>query len=211
MEDVLTKGKELFSLIKLINRYYKNLWLKSTDTRKNRQRYHSNEIFENLMSWKENHITAFPANFSPCWYGFNETRCLSTANSEINPPLVKSGIDSNCKYFRTSATREGFKLKPEPQMEKNLFPINIANSFTDTMKKKEKMYQFFFLLCLNNIRAPALRQVCISNFQLFSVSVGYKNISCTNRAIKHWIYEQGSITTVKRQMFSEQITTCKVN
>ena len=37
---------------------------------------------------------------------------------KINPFLVKSLFESNCKRFRKSAIRENFNLKPETQLKK---------------------------------------------------------------------------------------------
>ena len=39
-------------------------------------------------------------------------------NPTINPLVVKSLLESNCKRFRKSAKRENFKLKPETQLKK---------------------------------------------------------------------------------------------
>ena len=39
-------------------------------------------------------------------------------NSKINPLVVKSPLESNCKRFRKSAIRENFNLKPETDMKK---------------------------------------------------------------------------------------------
>ena len=39
-------------------------------------------------------------------------------NPTINPLVVKSLLESNCKRFRKSAKRENFNLKPETQLKK---------------------------------------------------------------------------------------------
>ena len=39
-------------------------------------------------------------------------------NPKINPFVVKSLLESNCKRFRKSAIRENFNLKPETQLKK---------------------------------------------------------------------------------------------
>ena len=37
---------------------------------------------------------------------------------KINPIVVKSLLESNCKRFRKSAIRKNFNLKPETQLKK---------------------------------------------------------------------------------------------
>ena len=39
-------------------------------------------------------------------------------NSKINPIVLKSILESNCKRFSKSAIRKNFNLKPDPQMKK---------------------------------------------------------------------------------------------
>ena len=39
-------------------------------------------------------------------------------NPTINPLVVKSLLESNCKRFRKSAKQENFNLKPETQLKK---------------------------------------------------------------------------------------------
>ena len=52
---------------------------------------------------------------------------------KINPFVVKSLLESNCKRFRQSAIRENFNIKPEPQLKK-LIPITEATIPINTMK-----------------------------------------------------------------------------
>ena len=37
--------------------------------------------------------------------------------TKINPFVIKSILESNCKRFRKSTVRENFRLKPETQMK----------------------------------------------------------------------------------------------
>ena len=54
-------------------------------------------------------------------------------NPTINPLVVKSLLESNCKRFRKSAKRENFNLKPETQLKK-LIPVTEATVPNNTMK-----------------------------------------------------------------------------
>ena len=52
---------------------------------------------------------------------------------KINPFVVKSLLESNCKRFRQSAIGENFNLKPETQLKK-LILITEATIPINTMK-----------------------------------------------------------------------------
>ena len=70
------------------------------------------------MSSKKNNIWAILADFNPYRYEVNEKIHFSTENHKINPFVVKSLLESNCKRFRKSVIRVNFNLKPEIQLEK---------------------------------------------------------------------------------------------
>ena len=53
------------------------------------------------------------ADFSPCRHEVDETRHIPTKKPKINPFVIKSVLESNCKRFRKKAIRENFNLKPE--------------------------------------------------------------------------------------------------
>ena len=102
-------------------------------------------------------------------------------NFKINPFVVKSLLESNCKRFRISAIRGNFNLKLETEMK---------NSFQQTMQLfspternwKEAVFNFLHL-CLNNFWAPGSRDVCISKKSSFVlVFAGQKHISLLGRA-----------------------------
>ena len=63
---------------------------------------------------------AIPADFSRYRYEVNERSHFPTENPKINPFVVKSLLESNCKRFRQSAIRENFNLKTETQLKKTL-------------------------------------------------------------------------------------------
>ena len=58
----------------------------------------------------------FLAKFSPYRYEVNEGSHFPKKNPTINPCVVKSLLESNCKRFRKSAI-ENFNLKPETQLK----------------------------------------------------------------------------------------------
>ena len=58
-----------------------------------------------------------------------------TRNSKINPFVVKSLLESNCKRFRKSAIQDNLNLKPEGEMKK-FITTNDATFFTNTAKMK---------------------------------------------------------------------------
>ena len=71
-----------------------------------------------MMSSKKKNNWAFLADFTPHRYDVNERSHFPTKNPKINPFVVKSLLESNCKRFRKSAIRENFNLKPETQLKK---------------------------------------------------------------------------------------------
>ena len=73
------------------------------------------------MSLETKNKKAIRADFSPYRYEVNEGRHFLTKKPQINPFVVKSLLESNCKRFRQSAIRENFGLKPETQLRKNSF------------------------------------------------------------------------------------------
>ena len=54
---------------------------------------------------------------------------FSNKNPKMNPFVVKSLLEPNCKRFRRSAIRENFNLKPETQLEKT--HSNNGGNYTD--------------------------------------------------------------------------------
>ena len=66
----------------------------------------------------KNNNSAILADFSPYRYEVIERSHFPTKNPKINPFVVKSLLESNCKRFRQNAIRENFNLKPETQLKK---------------------------------------------------------------------------------------------
>ena len=66
---------------------------------------------------------------------------ITTKNSKINPFVVKSLLESNCKRFHKSSVREHFSLKPETELE-ILIPPNDAFFFTNTAEMNGSCIQF---------------------------------------------------------------------
>ena len=91
------------------------------------------------LMWSEKiNSLAFCANFSPYRYEVNERSHLSTKNPKINPFVVKSLLESNCKRFRQNAMRENFNLKPETQL-KTTDSINRGNHTRQYNEVKKKL------------------------------------------------------------------------
>ena len=87
------------------------------------------------MSSKEKQIWALQIIFLPCKNDGKQTRHILTKNSKVNPFVIKSVLESNCKRFRKRAIRKNFKPSHYPQTKK-LIPTNEAAIFTDTRKQK---------------------------------------------------------------------------
>ena len=68
-------------------------------------------------------------------------RVYSARNSKINPFVVKSLLESNCKRFRNSAIRDNFNLKPETETKK-FITTNDATFLTNTVEMKGNCFQF---------------------------------------------------------------------
>ena len=70
------------------------------------------------MSSKKKQVSAIFADFTPSRFEVNEKSHIPRENLKINPDVIKSVLESNCKRFRKSAIGEHFNLKRETQMEK---------------------------------------------------------------------------------------------
>ena len=90
------------------------------------------------MSSKNNSNGATLSDFSPYRYYVNEGSDFPTENPKINPSVVKSLLESNCKRFRKSAIREKLNLKPETQLQ-NSHPNNGGNYTHQYNEVKEKL------------------------------------------------------------------------
>ena len=60
-------------------------------------------------------------------------------DSKINPFVVKSILEPNCKCFSKNAIGENFSLIPDPHTKK-LNTFNQATVFTKTMEKKKFLH-----------------------------------------------------------------------
>ena len=90
------------------------------------------------MSSKKNNNWAIPADFSPYRYEVDERRHFLTKHPNINPFVVKSLLESNCKRFRQSAIGQTVNLKHEQQLEKT--HSNNGGNFTHQYEEvKEKL------------------------------------------------------------------------
>ena len=71
-------------------------------------------------------------------------KAIFQKNPKINPFVVKSLLESNCKRFRQSAIRENFNLKLETQLKKT--HSNNGGDYTHQYNEvKEKLYQVSFI------------------------------------------------------------------
>ena len=95
------------------------------------------------MSSKKNNNWALLANFSPYRYELDEKSHFPTKNPKINPFVVKSLLESNCKRFRQSAI-ENFNLKHETKLKKT--HSNNGGNYTYPYNEvKEKLYPDSFI------------------------------------------------------------------
>ena len=85
------------------------------------------------MSSKKNNNWGILSDFTPYRYEVDEKSHFLTKNPKINPLVVKSLLESNCKRFLQSATRENFILKHETQLKKP----NSNNGGNNTHQYKE--------------------------------------------------------------------------
>ena len=67
----------------------------------------------------------------------NERSHFRTKNPKINPFVVKSLLEANCKRLRQSAIRENFNLKPETQLRKRSFQqqSNYTHQYNEAREK----------------------------------------------------------------------------
>ena len=123
-------------------------------------------IEETSYRWKETQKhkkKTILADFSPCRYDDNEARPTPTETPQLNPFVVKSVLESNCKLFRKSGIRENFKLKPDPQMD-NHFSIQWCNFTHQNNEQKEKCIQSPSLMSEQRLRTRC--KICM-NLQKF--------------------------------------------
>ena len=94
----------------------------------------------------KNSIWAILADINPNRYEVDERSHFLTKNRKINPFVVKSLLESNCKRFRQSAIRENFNLKPKSQLKKTL-STNGGNYTHHYIEVKENLLavSFFYV------------------------------------------------------------------
>ena len=138
------------------------------------------------MSSKEIHNWANLAIFCPCRYDDEKTRHNLTKNSKVNPFVVNSVLDSNCKQLKKRAIRENFTQKTWPIERKLSFQLTRQTLLTNNKKKKRSVSNFLHLR-LNNIWAPCPRLRCTSKKSNFSSFLKTKYFSNTNRPTNNYV------------------------
>ena len=119
-------------MLKLIIRYYKILWLKSTGTFEEQTKKHL-KLSKTLDVVRRKANLSISCNFQSKKVSIYQKK--SNSNSKNNPFVVKSLLQTNCKLFHKSTIRKKFNLKPEIEMKK-FTPTNDATFFTDTAEMK---------------------------------------------------------------------------
>ena len=104
------------ALLKLINWYYKTLWLKIQAFFKNRPESPSNKVSKNFDIVIKEKNWAIQTDFSSSTYSVNKTRQIPTKGSKKSV-VVKLVLVSNCKRFPDAAKRENFILKAETKIK----------------------------------------------------------------------------------------------
>ena len=141
--------------------------------------------------------------FSPYSYCNDETWHFSAKKSKIKPFVVKSVLDSNCKRFRRSTTRENFNLKADAQKIKT-HSINDAIIFTNTMKKGEEYpISFSYVLTTFQHQVQDLYPSQTSNF--FLVCPRYKHIFGTSRATNEQLLFLAPLKTYKKRLLRRTV------
>ena len=109
-------------------------------------------------------------------------------NPKINPFVVKSLLESNCKRFRQTAIRENFDLKPKTQLKKT-FSTNGGNYTHQYDWSKREAATSFLHLCLNTIWTPGHWHICVSKCPtFFPVFAGQNQISGTLGATNEHVH-----------------------
>ena len=155
-------------MVKIINRYYKIVWLKSTGRFREHKKIPSNKLSELIDVVKRKRILANVANFSLRWLYNDETRHIPTkSRKSINSwsnriwnPIANVSV--KVQYENIS------NLKPNLQINK-FNPNSREPIFTNSMKEKRSVSKFF-RLCLKKVLAPASRLVRIWKCSSFSQS-----------------------------------------
>ena len=111
----------LHFFLTLINWYYKILWLKSTSISKEQTRIPLKLNIEKIWC-RQKRITIehfLQISLHTDMRSTKEAIFQQTPPPhQINPFVVKSFLETNCKHYRKSAIRENFNLKPETQLKK---------------------------------------------------------------------------------------------
>ena len=95
-------------------------------------------MFRNNWCRQKRTIEHLLKKFSRYRYEVNGRSHFPTKNPKINPFVVKSLLESNCKRFSQSAIRENFNLKPETKLQK-IHSNNGDNYTNQNIQVKEKL------------------------------------------------------------------------
>ena len=118
MKDTLTSENKIDCMVKIINRYYKIVWLKSKGRFREHKRIHSNKLSELIDVVTRKRTLAIVANFSLRWLYNDETRHIPTKS--------RKSIDSGSDQIWNPSANVSVKvqherisnLKPDLQMKK---------------------------------------------------------------------------------------------
>ena len=179
MKDTLTSENKIDCMVKIINRYYKIVWLKSKGRFREHQRIPSNKLSELIDVVKRKRILAFVANFSLRWLYNDETRHIPTKSRKS----INSSSNRICNPIANVSVKVQYanisNLKPNLQIKK-FNPNSRAPIFTNSMNEKRSVSKFFrlseksFSTSFNTCTHPKM-------FKFFPVSAGQKYVSDTKR------------------------------
>ena len=146
----------------------KNRHSSKTNPSKNYQKY--------LISSKKKDIPASVAPSGPYRQEIHQTRPLLTKNSQINPFVVKSILESKCKRFRNTSIRGNFNPKPDPQRTKTQ-PNKRRDWCYHNIEVNSSCIPFHSFMSQKRLITRSMTSLFLENFHFFLGLAGQKHIS----------------------------------
>ena len=154
------------------------------------------------MSSKGKQVWAILADISPYRWEVNENSHIAMKNFKINPFVIKSVLEPNCKRFRKSANREKFNQKPQAR-KKKLNPKSQLTTPISTMKWKRSWSQFPSFMSEQFLSTRSKTYMHLKNFKFYLIFAVRKQTSGTTRATNEQVHQQGSLTWTKLSQYTK--------
>ena len=165
----MSQKKSWIALISRINRYHKNLWLKSTNTFEDSQ---TNQQ-KNSTSSKEERLCATHANFSRCRYQGNRKSHNPSKNSKIQSISCQIRFRFQLQTFPQKCNKREIQSKTL-NTDKKLILIIEPTITVNRKKSKRICSQFVSFMFKQYLSTRSKPNMHLKKFNLFHVFAGHK-------------------------------------